>query len=292
MAATPQYSFSTLFRTEQQCVAYLFHKRWPQGFQCPFCTTLQKETAPAYTVVCRNCRKQTSITAHTLMHRSRKSLVAWMLAAWLFCCQKEGISAREIQRLMELTSYQTAWTWLQKIRLAAANAESPPCKGTVLFTSSPLSFRTASGKVNRYIGIAVELNPAGLHPRRLRLTLHKSSSLEKIDDLVAKLVRFHSVLLLHDDWRMGLEISENYSCLKPTEMQLKIGEQIVHDLTEWLSDIYRNNIKGDYLQSYLDEFSFRCNTASWSDRLSVFDHLLTGLLSTDPTPPAMDAFRR
>jgi len=34
------------------------------------------------------------------------------------------------------------------------------------------------------------------------------------------------------------------------------------------------------MQTYLAEFSFRHNTASWSDRLSVFDHLMTGLISS------------
>ncbi|MFN2356095.1 MAG: transposase, partial [Desulfopila sp.] len=72
---------NTPFSTEHACVTYLFQKRWPWGFKCPFCQRVQKDMAPAYTVVCRYCRKQTSITAHTLMHGSKKNLVAWMRVA-------------------------------------------------------------------------------------------------------------------------------------------------------------------------------------------------------------------
>jgi hypothetical protein len=89
-------------------------------------------------VVCRYCRKQTSITAHTLMHGSKKNLVAWMRVASQFCFHDQGISARELQRLMKLSCYQTAWNWLQKMRRGAALAESTPCRGTVLFDIIPL----------------------------------------------------------------------------------------------------------------------------------------------------------
>lgn len=73
MTASQQQFFNSLFTDEHACVSYLFNKRWPMGFACPFCGVVQPEVAPAYTVVCRYCRKQTSITAKTLMHGSKKT---------------------------------------------------------------------------------------------------------------------------------------------------------------------------------------------------------------------------
>jgi len=75
---TSRLGLNSRFANEHACVTYLFRRRWPLGFRCPFCGAVQKETAPAYTVVCRYCRKQTSITAQTIMHGSKMDLVAWL----------------------------------------------------------------------------------------------------------------------------------------------------------------------------------------------------------------------
>jgi len=120
MVSTTMPQYNTLFATEQDCIAYLFHKRWPDGFHCPFCGRHQKEIAPAHTVVCRYCRKQSSITASTLMHGSKKNLSEWMQVAAQFCFSKDGMSARSLQNSFNIATYQTAWNWLKKLRKAAA----------------------------------------------------------------------------------------------------------------------------------------------------------------------------
>ena len=42
----------------------------------------------------------------------------WFLAIWFATSQKNGVSALSLQRVLGLGSYETAWTWLHKLRRA------------------------------------------------------------------------------------------------------------------------------------------------------------------------------
>jgi hypothetical protein len=44
--------------------------------------------------------------------------------------QKNGASALGLQRVLELKSYKTAWTWLHKLRRAMVRPERDPADGT------------------------------------------------------------------------------------------------------------------------------------------------------------------
>src|ERR1700730_13171705 len=73
----------TSFRDETSCAAFLFERRWPQGFVCPACGSTRAALlkSRAHTYECLDCGRQTSITAGTAMHRSKLSLTVWFWAA-------------------------------------------------------------------------------------------------------------------------------------------------------------------------------------------------------------------
>src|SRR5438270_7460337 len=72
--------FQTSFSDETSCAAFLFERRWPEGFVCPACGggrgALLKSRAHTYE--CLDCGRQTSITAGTAMHRSKLALRVWL----------------------------------------------------------------------------------------------------------------------------------------------------------------------------------------------------------------------
>src|SRR2546422_5611376 len=110
--------FDLRFRSEEACREYLLELRWPDGFCCPRCGC--GENSPVRTVLlrCRDCRHQTSVTAGTIFQDTRTSLRLWFQAMWWVTCQKNGVSASGLQRVLGLKSYETAWTWLHKLRRA------------------------------------------------------------------------------------------------------------------------------------------------------------------------------
>ena len=284
MSSFQSHSQNSLFATEHACVTYLFQKRWPWGFKCPFCRRVQSDVAPAYTVVCRYCRKQTSITAHTLMHGSKKNLIAWMRVAAQFCFHQPGVSARELQRQMELSCYQTAWSWLQKIRRGAASSESAPCSGTVLFDVLPLHISALPKMVPVEVAAALELDRNHPQSARVRLLRLDKNSAQQRAAAVSTLVARDAFLLLKSKHQTDIDHLDGaaYTLAVPTRHQLAKAVVLLQKTASWLDTLYHGAIDSGYLQSYLDEFCFRHNTASWPDRLAVLDHLLTGLIaSTD-----------
>jgi len=105
------------FGTDEACRAYLARLRWPRGFVCPRCG-LAKAWPVRDRWECGGCGCQTSVTAGTIFQDTRTSLVVWFRAMWWVTTQKNGASALGLQRVLGLKSYETAWTWLHKLRRA------------------------------------------------------------------------------------------------------------------------------------------------------------------------------
>src|SRR5258707_7822370 len=74
--------FDARFPDRTACARYLAAKRWPDGFVCPACGVCkgwELETKP-FTWECSGCHRQTSVTAGTVMHRSKLPLRTWFEA--------------------------------------------------------------------------------------------------------------------------------------------------------------------------------------------------------------------
>ena len=110
--------FDEWFPNEEACVAYLLRLRWPRGFICPSCGDSKRWLTARRQIRCAICQRQTSVTAGTIFEGTRKPLRIWFLAVWHVTNQKFGGNALGLQRVLGLGSYQTAWSWLHKLRHA------------------------------------------------------------------------------------------------------------------------------------------------------------------------------
>ncbi len=111
--------FESRFPDETACQEYLTKLRWPDGFVCPHCKEMGIPWITKRGLLdCRTCHVQSSVTAGTIFEKTRKPLRSWFLAMWLVTSQKNGASALNIKRVLGLGSYQTAWSWLHKMRRA------------------------------------------------------------------------------------------------------------------------------------------------------------------------------
>lgn len=268
-----------LFSPPNVCAAYLFRRRWPRGFICPFCRRLQKGILPAHSVVCSFCQKKTSITSHTIMHGTKQSLRSWMLVAWQFCLRAKGISAREIQRLLELGSYQTAWYWLMKLRKGAALAEKSLCRGDVLVQVCALQKADSDKQDPTALLVALESEPDGVHRGRLRITVLPSLGDSVICKFSEELVERGATLLVADESAFDC-MEQSFRIKRISASQQTVVAELMSSLECWFGTTYRKALMGNHLQNYLDEFVFRFNTSSMPSRLLVFEHLLSGMLET------------
>lgn len=125
-------SFQQSFGTEHACIEYLADLRWPRGYKCKKCgcrKAYQLKVHPRV-FMCSKCNFQESVTAGTLLHRTKLPLVKWFWAAYLLAQDKRGVSAMHISRELNLR-YATAWTMLHELRRDLADPESFPLAGVV-----------------------------------------------------------------------------------------------------------------------------------------------------------------
>src|SRR5260370_26154403 len=120
--------FQEAFPDERTCEAYLFRRRWPDGFVCRECRGVDcaSRTGRAFTYQCSRCRRQISITAGTVMHRSKLELTTWFWAAGLIATHPASISVPLFQSLFAISS-QSARLLIKKFGLSvdAFNSKRP-----------------------------------------------------------------------------------------------------------------------------------------------------------------------
>ena len=110
--------FQRLFPDDTACAAYLEKARWGDGFVCPHCQTAGEPfrfTSRPGVLRCRKCRRDTGLTAGTVMERTHTPLSVWFWAAYLVASQTPGMSATQFQRQVGLSRYETAFQILQAI---------------------------------------------------------------------------------------------------------------------------------------------------------------------------------
>jgi transposase-like protein len=117
------------FHDDDAARAYLEKVRWGDDPVCPKCGSIgdhYRIEANAASKVrkgllkCCDCRAQFSVTVGTVFERSKVPLHKWLLAAYLMCSSKKGISSRQLQRTLGVTA-QTAWFISHRIRMAMSD---------------------------------------------------------------------------------------------------------------------------------------------------------------------------
>jgi hypothetical protein len=111
--------FQKFFPNDDACAKYLEGLRWPKGFACPSCEHQGEPwrlTRSAVVLRCSACRKDTSLTAGTVMQDTRTPLSTWFWGAYLMTTQTPGMSAVQFQRQLEIKRYETAFNILHKLR--------------------------------------------------------------------------------------------------------------------------------------------------------------------------------
>jgi len=134
--------FRREFPDETRCAAFLFAQRWPEGFVCPGCgrrrAVALKSRPRLYE--CLDCGRQTSVTAGTVMHRSKLPLTTWFWAAHLMATHSNGMSARQLEDQLGVT-YKTAWLLTQKLRRSMVDPDRDLLEGVVEVDQTEMPFR-------------------------------------------------------------------------------------------------------------------------------------------------------
>jgi Zn ribbon nucleic-acid-binding protein len=111
--------FERRFATEADCRAYWIEARWAGKPACAACKSTRVWTERGGVLFeCAECGHQTSLTSGTLLEKTHKPFKTWFRAVFEISSRRNGISGKDLQRIMGFGSYKTAWSWLHKLRAA------------------------------------------------------------------------------------------------------------------------------------------------------------------------------
>ncbi len=294
--------FQARFPDETACAAYLYEKRWPNGFVCPACGCMRPVAlkSRAYTYECLDCGRQTSITAGTVMHRTKLPLTTWFRAAHLMSNHSNGMSALQLKGQMGIT-YKTAWLLEQKLRRSMVDPDRSKLTGIVEIDQTEIPFRTKSAFFDETIAQkiiiigAVEVidRETGCTPKikrkgalyyntkagRIRLAVIPDNSSAAIKAFVRANIEAGSTLVT-DGHRSYLNLTDyrhdpHVVDRLPAHIPLPWIHRVFALMKRWGLGTY-HGLRLKHIDTYLNEYVFRFNRRQ--HRKASFETLL-GLTS-------------
>jgi transposase-like protein len=244
---------------------------------------------------CAACGRQTSVTAGTIFQDTRTPLTVWFRAMWAVTSQKTGTSAVTLQQVLGLGSYQTAWTWLHKLRRAMVRPGRDRLAGCVevdeTFVGALEAGVRGRGAVKKtLIVVAAEEVGSGIGRIRLRRVPDGSvGSLQGfIDEVIAPGSRVHT-----DGWvgydrvqahgyRHQITVLRDHP--EPANALLPRVHLVVSLLKRWLLGTHQGAVSPAHLDYYLDEFTFRFNRRRSRHRGMLFYRLAQQAVQVEPVP--------
>lgn len=262
--------FMEMYKTEEDCRQALFHHKWPDGFVCPRCGFRRAYALKSRLLFeCAGCGHQASLTAGTVLHKTRVGLKKWFLAIYLMSQTKKTISAAELSRQLGIAP-QTAWTMRRKIAEAMARREGELMiygvvemdESFVGGKSKGIRGRGAGGKTP--VAVMAGVSGAG------GLTLAHLQAMGGVNGLSLEGAAQEFVAPGTDIITDGLHAyrdlpslgyGHRYQVLESPEDAAALLPWVhvtISNFKRWVLDIF-HGVSSKHLQSYLDEFCYRLN---------------------------------
>lgn len=257
--------FDATFPDEMACRSFLIKLRWGDSPRCSRCDNESLWELSNGRFECSSCGRQTSVTAGTPLHGTRKPLKTWFRAIWEMTTHKGGISAKDLQRIMGFGSYKTAWSWLHKLRRCAFSRSREPLDGPVQVDDGYIGGRGRQpGRPNgtkALVLVAAESNG------RVRIEHSPDLTKKSVKSFVDRnltvssevttdgYVSFSSKSLGVRPHRQHFQKKKRHFDVDPIQrahFALSLFKRC------WIGT-YHGAVSWKYLQLYLDEFEFRFN---------------------------------
>jgi transposase-like protein len=263
------------FNTEEKCREHFKNIRWPNGVACLRCGSLKiteyetkDEGKLRHRFQCLDCKYNFTFTSGTIFHSSHLPLTKWFLAIYLICSAKKGVSAKQLQRQLEVT-YKTAWYMAHRIRLAMQE-DSDFCQkfsGTVEVDETYIGGKSAGkrgrGASSKVPVVAIKERTSG----KIRMQALDNVSASNLASFIREHTQPGSEVHT-DEFRSywWLDASEFvHKSVNHTETYVRAG-YIHTNGVENVWSLFKRGITGvfhkvsaKYLPLYLNEFSFRFN---------------------------------
>jgi transposase-like protein len=295
--------FQNEFPDAEACYSHLVRQRWAEGWTCPACGNgASWFLAKRRLFDCKACRKQTSVTAGTIFHKSRVPLLKWYWLIYHMATEKVGVSVAQMQRTLDIRDYKTAWLMAHKIRKGMADRDAGyhlaglvEMDETFFGPRGKTQGRGSESKVTVLCAVSLFQDKDGRQkPGFAHMRVVPDASAQSIEDFLQRLGSPPSSpegrrllkTIRTDGWRSYGRAAKNKG-LGHLKVAL-IEPADAGKLLPWVHRVISNSkavIRGahrgvseKHLQAYLSEICYRFNRRYWEREL--FDRLVKACLST------------
>jgi len=222
-------------------------------------------------------------------------LPTWFRAIWWVVTQKNGASALGLKRVLGLGSYETAWTWLHKLRRAMVRPGRDLLSGRVevdeVFIGG-LEEGVHGRQTFKKALVAIAAQEDGKGIGRIRMKRIPDASSESLHAFIKEAIAPGAVINT-DDWTGYAGLAEEGYVWKATTIgknrkKASVLFPRVHRvsslLKRWILGTHQGAISPEHLDYYLDEFTFRFNRRTSRSRGKLFYRLVQQAMSTEPAP--------
>jgi len=263
--------FNEQFPDNDSCLDWLKDSRWPSGVvPCAKCGVERKHHRvsgrPAY--ACDYCGSMISPMAGTIFEKSSTALRTWFYAMYLMSATRCGISAKQIQRETGVT-YKTAWRMFKQIRTLMS--EEISLEGEAVEMDETYVGGKQKGKRGRPGSASNKSCVVGVVERNKGrvVAIAATDATSKTLKGIAKEYILPESVIYTDEFvaYKGLDKINGYTHRR---IRHKLGVYVMGEthtntiegfwslVKRGIGGVY-HSVSKDYLQSYLDEYSFRYN---------------------------------
>jgi len=277
-----------IFQDPEAARAWLEARLWPNGPMCGHCGTVDESRALSSrpgTHQCNACRKQFTVTVGTVFERSHIPLNKWLLATFLFCASKKGVSAHQMHRLLDIT-YKSAWFMMHRLREAMTPGGGAGLGGAGQIVEADETYLLKGDgkkKAEGAGGYAHKMKVLSLTERGGRVRSMRMVDGTKTEIVAALRAHVDPDSILHTDGAQMYKFTgavaahESVDHSKQYVRKAKSGNKVHTNTLEGYFSVFKRGMVGTYqhvgeqhLHRYLAEFDFRQNNRT---KLGVGDEL-------------------
>lgn len=277
--------FRKEYPNDAACLDKIFKMRFGKIEACPGCGVVDptfKRITTRRSYQCKDCYHQIYPTAGTVFQKTTTPLTYWFYAMYLMCVTRNGVSAKELERVLGVT-YKTAWRMAHCIRELMKKKEITKLTGFVEMDETYVGGKSENGGRNnteKAVVFAMVKRRGDVIPKHVT-DAKKETLFPIIEENVDK-----SAKVMTDEFKTYVNLKSLGYTHKTIMHQLEQycdGEISTNTVEGFFSQLKRMilgshiHVSKKYLNKYLDECAFRYNNRQLKG--GMFDKLLTMLSS-------------
>jgi transposase len=264
--------FNTEFPNDEACLSFVLESRWPDGRKhCDKCGEERKHyrVSGRTAFACDHCGNHIYPLAGTIFEKSTTSLRTWFYAMYLMGSTRCGVSAKQIQRETGVT-YKTAWRMFKQIRTLMS--EDVRLEGSAVEMDETYVGGTRKGRAGRPSGNDKQkvcvIGAVEREKGRVVALVAEGATRENLHSIAKEYVLPESIIYTDEypayrglDWIHGYDhrrINHSQGIYVMGDIHTNTIEGFWSLVKRGIGGVY-HSVSKKYLQTYLDEYSFRYN---------------------------------